>query len=235
MQIKAFIFLSSLFFSLAINAQENENVADIFNQLQDLQSELQSLRAQSEEQQQQIEELKTAQIDLYSVINELKNANAQNVNIAASNQAKEPPNSAANSAAKNAPSNQQPTNLAQEKSYYDVAFELVKKRDFAQAKAALQGFIQRFPSGVYISHAKYWLGEVHLAQNENMEALAIFNTFAQTYPNSPKVPDALYKLADTHRKLGNKAQANKLWQQVMQQYPTSQAAKLAERDLIRFQ
>jgi|GEM_PF-1874150 len=238
-----------LFTLLQMQIVRANNSAEIFTELQLLRSEVANLRQQTELQQQAINQLKNAQMELHQELYKLKNNTNLNAPRVQNNQ--ESMQLANNSALNNKPQNSNQNsnqntnqntnqnnnqniatnNLAQEKNYYDVAFDLVRKKDFAKAKLAWQGFIQRFPQGQYISHANYWLGEVYLAENNLYEALAIFNGFAQNYPDSPKVPDAMYKLGDTHKRLGNLNEAQNTWQRLITQYPTSSATTLAKREL----
>jgi len=205
---------------------------EIFAELQLLRSEVSNLRMQIELQQQEIIQLKNAQIDLHQELYQLKNKTNPNIPLVQNNQEhlQLPNNINLNNQAQNINHNSV-SDLSQEKKYYDVAFGLVRQRDFAKAKLALQGFIQRFPNGKYISHANYWLGEVYLAENNLNEALIIFLSFAESYPDSPKIPDSLYKLGETYKRLNNINNAQDTWQKLITQYPSSSAAQLAKREL----
>jgi len=221
----------------AVTSVMANNPSEMFSQMQMLRSEIFELRSQSEMQELEIKQLKAAQMDLHQEIYQLKEQ-LQNISTINSNSSTSVPvNNEANQISNvlpNSPKDQiTQADPAEEKKYYDVAFDLIRKRDFAKAKLAFQGFIKRFPNGKYISHANYWLGEVHLAQGELIDALNIFSIFTTAYPNSPKLPDALFKLADTQRRLGQFEQARGTLNQLIQKFPNSSAAQLAKAELAR--
>ncbi|MGV6808200.1 MAG: YbgF trimerization domain-containing protein, partial [bacterium] len=55
---------------------------------------------------------------------------------------------------------------------YSAAYGLLKQGKFEESKAALRGFIERYPNGDYAANAHYWLGEIYLLDNDLNEAVS---------------------------------------------------------------
>ncbi len=115
-----------------------------------------------------------------------------------------------------------------EEAAYQAAFELIRSRQFDQAKTALKQQLKTYPDGSYADNAYYWLGEVDMAQGRYKEAGEEFQKVLSLFPDSPKVPDASYKLGRVYDLLGKRGKAESLLEAVIQKYPNSAAARLAD-------
>ena len=111
---------------------------------------------------------------------------------------------------------------------YQVAFGLIRDREFDQALAALRKLLEEYPDGKLSDNAQYWLGEVLMAQGKFEPARDEFRVVMEQYPDSAKVPDAAYKLGRLYDLLGDKAEARKYLELVVSQYPGSSAASLSD-------
>lgn len=114
-----------------------------------------------------------------------------------------------------------------EREAYQSAFDLMKGRKFEESIAAFNDLIVRFPSGQYTPNAFYWLGELHLAQQDTEQARQSFMQVIGLYPDHPKVPDTLYKLGVAYHRLGDTQKAMEYFADVQSRYPQSSAAGLA--------
>ena len=114
-----------------------------------------------------------------------------------------------------------------ERDSYTTAFDLMKARRFDESVNAFNELILNYPNGQYTPNAFYWLGELHLAQEDTELARQSFAQVVNLYPDHPKVPDTLYKLGVTYHRLGDNAQAMDYFNQVQANYPQSSAAGLA--------
>ncbi|MDG9930801.1 MULTISPECIES: tol-pal system protein YbgF [unclassified Pseudomonas] len=209
----------------------------LFMQLQQMQDEIAQLRGLVEEQQNEIQRLKQESLARYQDLDSRLQGGAAGAQAPAQNS---PADGAINAAgtpaapAQQAPAaSNEPADPANEKLYYDAAFDLIKAKDFPKASQAFEGFLRKFPQSQYAGNAQYWLGEVNLAQNDLQGAGKAFARVAANYPNHAKVPDSLFKLADVERRLGNTDKARDILKQLIAQYPGSSAAQLAQRDLQR--
>ncbi len=114
-----------------------------------------------------------------------------------------------------------------EREAYQSAFDLMKGRKFDESIAAFNNLILRYPNGQYTPNAYYWLGELHLAQQDTEQARQSFMQVINLYPDHPKVPDTLYKLGVAYHRLGDTNRAVEYFSQVQTRYPQSSAAGLA--------
>ena len=114
-----------------------------------------------------------------------------------------------------------------EREAYQAAFDLMKGRKFDESIAAFNDLIVRYPNGQYTPNAFYWLGELHLAQQNTEEARQSFMQVIGLYPDHPKVPDTLYKLGVAYHRLGDTQKALEYFADVQSRYPQSSAAGLA--------
>lgn len=114
-----------------------------------------------------------------------------------------------------------------EREAYQLAFSLVRDREFASAIIAFNQHVELYPSHSTTANGYYWLGELYLAENQLEEARKSFETVMTNFPGHSKVPDTLYKLGVTHFRMGNIPRAKEFMQLAMTEYPQSGAAALA--------
>lgn len=114
-----------------------------------------------------------------------------------------------------------------EASQYESAFTALMQKKYQIAKTGFQTYVTRYPGGVYIVNAKYWLGELFVKEGNYFKAADIFEKILEDYPNSNKCPDAQFKLAMVHEKLGLTEQAKKELLDIQKKYSGSATAQLA--------
>lgn len=120
-----------------------------------------------------------------------------------------------------------------EQAAYEMTRALIKQREFPQAAATLQTFIQKFPGGQYEGHAWYWLGEVYMVIPDPVAAKSSFNHLLTHFSGHAKEADATYKLAVVHDQLGDPGLARSYFERVVSEHPGSSAASLAS-NYMRF-
>lgn len=223
-------------------AAGDRRLSELFYQLQVLQQEVQELRGMVEEQSHQLNRLardqKEQYIDLDRRVAGLSAGGVAPVDATGGAQpgassfpatgagtgqtgAAVVPTPAAGGAAATVAAS------ASERDAYQQAFDLMKARQFDQSIAAFNRLIVDYPNGQYAPNAFYWLGELHLAQQNTEQARQAFMQVISLYPDHPKVPDTLYKLGVAYHRLGDTDRALEYFNQVRSQYPQSSAAGLA--------
>ncbi|MBT5229919.1 MAG: tol-pal system protein YbgF [Methylococcales bacterium] len=120
---------------------------------------------------------------------------------------------------------------ALEQKAYDMAFSLLKKKQYGAAEKAFDGFMLDFPNGRFADNAQYWLGETRYVQNNREEALASFKTLLARFPNSPKVAGAQLKMGYIYAASGEVGKAKTVLNQLLKQHPGSTMARLAKKKL----
>lgn len=212
------------------NSSALSGQAQVFMQLQQMQNQINQLQGTVEEQQLLIKQLQQESLERYQELDKrLSNTNSQPTKPASSDNSK-----AIDANQPLTPPTKQNTAAAdpeQEKIYYNAAFGLIQKKDYAKAEQAFTAFLNKFPNSQYAGNAQYWLAEVNLVQGDSQGANTNFSKVIQQYPNHSKVPDAMYKLATVQQKLGNNDKAKELLNQLVAKYPNSSAATLAKRSL----
>lgn len=231
--------------SAAQSGVSDRRLSELFYQLQVLQQEVQELRGLVEEQSYQLNRLARDQKEQYIDLDRrVAGLTTGAGGVAASSMGQtEPaassgglttaqpgagglaPTTAAGTAATAALPG--PATGVSEREAYQAAFDLMKGRKFEESIAAFNDLIVRYPNGQYTPNAFYWLGELHLAQQDTEQARQAFMQVVNLYPDHPKVPDTLYKLGVAYHRLGDTTRALEYFSQVQTRYPQSSAAGLA--------
>ncbi|WP_425476611.1 tol-pal system protein YbgF [Pseudoxanthomonas spadix] len=122
-----------------------------------------------------------------------------------------------------------------ERTAYGVAFDALKKGEYADAANLFTSFLQLYPGGVYAPNALYWLGESYYVTQNYQMAADQFSALIARYPTHDKAPGALLKLGLAQYGLGKVNDAEGTLQSVIQQYPNSDVARTAEDRLHSIQ
>jgi tol-pal system protein YbgF len=122
-----------------------------------------------------------------------------------------------------------------ERTAYGVAFDALKKGEYADAANLFTSFLELYPSGVYAPNALYWLGESYYVTQNYQMAADQFRALLSRYPTHDKASGALLKLGLAQYGLGKVNDAEATLQSVIQQYPDSDVARTAEDRLHSIQ
>ena len=234
----------------ASNAQATQ--LELLQRLNDLQVEVQQLRAASEQQSFELEQLKKRARDQYlDLDSRLQSLSGQSpsTGLAPPSSMGDAPvsepvtDSGAFTPANNelpavAPSTPPPivaVPAANERADYDLAFDALKRGQYAEASKKFDGFLKVYPQGEFADNATYWLGESYYVTQKYPVALKTFQGLLASFPQSKKAPDALLKVGYCYYQLGDTAKATSTLKSVMERYPDQPVAKLAEGRLRALQ
>ena len=142
-------------------------------------------------------------------------------NGAAPGSAPKPPATAAVAPPK--PASRLPQGTPQEQ--YNSAFALLRQGDNSEAEQAFREFIAIHPNDALVSNAKFWVGAIQLARNENEKAAATFLDAYQKHPKGNKAPDSLLKLGTVLTNLGQKQEACAVFVQLNKEFPNATAIR----------
>ena len=117
---------------------------------------------------------------------------------------------------------------AAERAAYDQAFEALKNGQYAEAARRFQSFIDQYPNGEFAPNAQYWLGESYYVTQNYQVALEAFQRLLADFPSSNKVPDALLKVGYSQYELKHWDEAEATLNRVIQQFPDSTVSRLAQ-------
>lgn len=113
---------------------------------------------------------------------------------------------------------------------YKAAMALVREKQFEQASAAFEQFIEQWPEDDLTANALYWSGEVFLVRRDPEQAAARFRQVIDNHPEHIKAADATYKYAMSLHKQGD-ADAARHWLETLIERYTGKAdttVKLAQ-------
>ena len=234
--------LDRLFFSVAVlvavagapllaQAQQgnSQQMVDLYNQTQQLQREMMSLRGLVEEQAYQIRKLERQRLADYENLDRRLQALGRGKSSAGSVAAAGSPTSSTTPAAAGAiavgaagagsgSAAHSESAPAGEREAYQQAFQLLKQQKLPQAEQAYLQFLKDYPDGKYSSNAYYWLGELYLTDDNLTSARDTFDTLITRYPAFRKTPDSTYQLATVHQQLGDDEKAEELLHALVKDY-----------------
>lgn len=185
-------------------AQASAN-SQLFAEVQSLREEVMRLNGLVEEQQYHIERLKQQRLDDYVDLDK---------RIAAIT----PANSQVDTSAPVTDTAADKSGINDDKTAYDLAYNLVKERQFDEAKKSFQAFLVKYPTSSYVGNAHFWIGGISMLSGDYDEAVISYSTVIESYPAHRKVPESKYKLAEANYQLGNKNQAKLQMQQLIDEY-----------------
>lgn len=102
---------------------------------------------------------------------------------------------------------------------YEHSNESLLKRQFGDAEAGFQTFLQKYPDHPLAGNAQYWLGETYYAQSDYRQAAQAFLQGYRKYPDSRRAADSLLKLGISLNRLGQAQQACAAFASVDANYP----------------
>jgi tol-pal system protein YbgF len=206
--------------------QQTRTMLDLQSQIENLNTELRSLRGQNEEMVHSLQDADKRQkdfyIDLDTRMRHFETTEAATTPSPASPQAVV--------AESGVPATD---DLVAGNRAYEAAHGLYKAGKHQDAISALQEFLKKFPESVYVPNAHYEIGAAYFVLNDYKNALVSYQVLASKYGFSPKAPEAMLGIADCHRDLKDIPAAKKALKQLVARYPGSEAAIEAKKRLAK--
>lgn len=193
--------------SSAASVAEQNQLSEMYFQVQMLQQEIQQLRGTVEELDYQVKQLKQQRLDDYLDLDRRiglvsGDASSAQVPVAQAPVVVEPKVSLED-------------NASSELSSYREAMDLIlKEKQFDRGTEALLAFLDRYPASRYAGNAQYWLGEVYLKNNDLSAAQEWFTRLLDTFPTHGKNIDAKFKLGTVLFLMGDKVESKRLLDEV---------------------
>lgn len=200
-------------------SQQNQIMAELIMQVNQLQQEVRQLRGQVEEQDYRIKQLTKQQRELYLDLDRRLQGGA-----ALSTSETEELSSDTADKGNNGSSNRS-------QQAYNQAFTLFNEQKYPQAKSAFKTFVSDYPKDSLASNAHYLLGQLHFSDKEYAEAESQFKAVYEQFPDTSIKDKAMLKLAQVQELKGDKAAAKATYQQVSKLFPNTTAGRLAKAKL----
>ena len=119
----------------------------------------------------------------------------------------------------------------EERNQYDAAIGLVRRGDFAEAVAALNAFLKRYPASGYTDSVRFWLGNAQYGKRDYKDAIATFRAFITGNADHPRAGEALLALANCQIELKDNKAARRSLEDLIKAYPGTEAAQAAKERL----
>jgi len=214
---------------------------EVFNQIEQIKSELAKLRGQVEVIGYELEAAQKRQRDFYVDLDNRLRKEEQNlqdlsgkVAAAQAAAAKAADQASANEqrlALANRPSTPAEPDAASEARDYEAALTLLKGAKYREAAAALQTFIRNYPNSTSLASANYWAASAFYQAREPARAADYYERVAARWPEDPRAADALLGLANCEQDQGEPRAARKTLEHLIAKYPNSNAAQIARSQL----
>ncbi|MCR4298302.1 MAG: tol-pal system protein YbgF [Gallionella sp.] len=199
--------------------RQNKSLMDLQGQIETLNREIRNLRGQNEELARGLQDAEKREKDFYVDLDtRLRHFESKEEAMAAA--------ANANLSAANTPAD--PFDPTVENRAFELAYGLFKDGKFADAVAAFQGFINKYPESVHVPNANYWIGSAQFALHDYQSALGTYQGLINVFPSIPRAADVLFSIAECQRELKQSAAAQKTLKQLAAKYPGSEAAAKAK-------
>jgi tol-pal system protein YbgF len=118
-----------------------------------------------------------------------------------------------------------------ERNQYEAAIGLVRRGDFAEAVAALNAFLKRYPASGYADSVRFWLGNAQYGKRDYKDAIATFKAFIAGNADHPRAGEALLALANCQIELKDNKGARRSLEDLIKAYPGTEAAQAGKERL----
>ena len=212
---------------------ENQNLVEMFNRLQSLQSEIEQIRGSLEVLSHDIKGMKQRQKDLYL---DLDNR-IQQVEMAANSMAGSSMGGMGEPVAGFGGEAEVPAEgvtegvPASEQEAYQRALGLLRDAKYKEAVEQFKLVLLTFPEGDYSDNAQYWMGEANYVMRDFNAAIEEFGKVISKHPSSSKIADAHLKIGFSYYELQDFTKAKASLERVVKDYPKTTAARLAQSRL----
>ena len=118
-----------------------------------------------------------------------------------------------------------------ERNQYEAAIGLVRRGEFAEAVAALNAFLKRYPASGYTDSVRFWLGNAQYGKRDYKDAISTFKAFIAGNADHPRAGEALLALANCQIELKDNKGARRSLEDLIKAYPNTEAAQAGKERL----
>lgn len=120
-----------------------------------------------------------------------------------------------------------------EKRDFEAALAVFRSGKFPDASAAFAAFVRQYPRSGYVPSARFWLGNAQYATREYKDAIGNFKQMLAEAPTHTRAPEAALSIANCQIELKDTRTARKTLEDLLRAYPQSEAAVAAKERLSR--
>lgn len=200
--------------------QQTKSMLDLQSQIDALNTEIRKLRGHDEETAHGLQDAEKRQKDFYVDLD---------TRVRHLESAEEAVKAAAAAAAKAPATVAEPSGPVSEDHAFAAAYGLFQAGKNADAAAAFQDFVKKYPDSIHVPNAIYWLGNAQFAVKNYRGALDTYQGLLKDFPDTPKTPDVLLEIAKCLQGLKHDVAAHKTLKKLIAKYPSSKAAAKAKK------
>lgn len=120
-----------------------------------------------------------------------------------------------------------------EKRDFEAALAKFREGRFSDAQNLFGAFIKQYVGSGYLPSARFWLGNAQYATRDYKEAIQNFRTLLAASPSHARAPEAALSIANCQIELKETRGARKTLEDLLKAYPQSEAAAAAKERLSR--
>lgn len=120
-----------------------------------------------------------------------------------------------------------------EKRDFEAALAVFRSGKFPDASAAFAALVRQYPRSGYVPSARFWLGNAQYATREYKDAIGNFKQMLAEAPTHARAPEAALSIANCQIELKDTRTARKTLEDLLRAYPQSEAAVAAKERLSR--
>ena len=120
-----------------------------------------------------------------------------------------------------------------EKRDFEAALAVFRFGKFPDASVAFAAFVRQYPRSGYVPSARFWLGNAQYATREYKDAIGNFKQMLAEAPTHARAPEAALSIANCQIELKDTRTARKTLEDLLRAYPQSEAAVAAKERLSR--
>ncbi len=206
----------------------NQNMLEVFQRLDTLQDEVQSMRGDMDVLSHDVASMKKGQRDIYlDIDSRIQELTGKVENLSSLTSMSGLSSLAIDSLGHSALDVE--LSPMKEEDEYQAALDLLKDGKYTEAVNQFQIFLITYPSGAYADNAQYWMGEAYYVSRDFKASIVEFIKIINAYPKSPKIADAHLKIGFSYFELKDWSNAKLHLEKVVKEFSSSAAARFASR------
>ena len=120
-----------------------------------------------------------------------------------------------------------------EKRDFEAALAVFRSGKFSDATTAFGTFIKQYPRSGFSPSSRFWLGNAQYATRDYKDAINNFRLMLSETPSHARAPEAALAMANCQIELKDTRTARKTLEDLVRSYPQSEAAMAAKERLSR--
>ncbi|WP_395341840.1 tol-pal system protein YbgF [Ningiella sp. W23] len=203
-------------------------------QLDMLQSDVDSIRGSIELHNHQLEKILERQRELFLELDRrFENLQVQSAGVGSNIASAGGTPSAQSGSTSNTPTVSVPVTMGEQDAYQNAVNLILQEQDYERAVPAFENFLSQYPNSDLTDNAHYWLGQLLYNSQDWDGAKEQFAQVADKFANSPKRADSLLKLGMIAKTQGDANLARQYFEKVIAEYPNTTPARLSNEQLAQ--